>query len=606
MADMTEPHSAVISRLSADFAAISRQLTRVSGDLAELDRILTERPGVPGPVAMPVPPAPPTQPVPQPYWPQYPPPRPSPVWQPPAPVPPKPRTERSEGWIGKLLAVAGVAVTLIGVVLLLVLAAQAGILRPEFRVAAGAVLAAALVAVGWWLNSRPGGRVGAIAAVATGIATAYMDVIAVTTIYEWVAPPVGLVVAAAIGGAGLTMARRWDSEHLGLLVLVPLIGLAPVVTDGISLLLIGFMLALAAVSLPVQLGRDWIWLHAARIAAAVLPLLVALLARFVDGRDDLLLAAACGIAAVIAVVAGLILLPRTTNRVAMALLTAAGVLPALCVGLAVDRVVAALMAAAVAATLLAVVLLADSWPGVAGVVRHVLAATAAVAVLIAVTAGFDGRLAGPVLLAIAVVLAIAARKDTVARWASAGFAVFGTLAHLAYAPPDALFDPIPVSAATGVSTLVSSVLLAVAAVALVRAWDPTESALWVGAAAVVVYAVTTCTVTAGMLVAGGQGGFYAGHMAATILWIVMAAALFGYAARIPREDRSVPIGGGLGLVAAAMAKLFLFDLGTLDGIFRVVVFIVAGLILLGMGAGYARLLERQDRQVVVKSTENMG
>ena len=606
MADMTEPHSAVISRLSADFAAISRQLTRVSGDLAELDRILTERPGVPGPVAMPVPPAPPSQPVPQPYWPQYPPPRPSPVWQPPAPVPPKPRTERSEGWIGKLLAVAGVAVTLIGVVLLLVLAAQAGILRPEFRVAAGAVLAAALVAVGWWLNSRPGGRVGAIAAVATGIATAYMDVIAVTTIYEWVAPPVGLVVAAAIGGAGLTMARRWDSEHLGLLVLVPLIGLAPVVTDGISLLLIGFMLALAAVSLPVQLGRDWIWLHAARIAAAVLPLLVALLARFVDGRDDLLLAAACGIAAVIAVVAGLILLPRTTNRVAMALLTAAGVLPALCVGLAVDRVVAALMAAAVAATLLAVVLLADSWPGVAGVVRHVLAATAAVAVLIAVTAGFDGRLAGPVLLAIAVVLAIAARKDTVARWASAGFAVFGTLAHLAYARPDALFDPIPVSAATGVSTLVSSVLLAVAAVALVRAWDPTESALWVGAAAVVVYAVTTCTVTAGMLVAGGQGGFYAGHMAATILWIVMAAALFGYAARIPREDRSVPIGGGLGLVAAAMAKLFLFDLGTLDGIFRVVVFIVAGLILLGMGAGYARLLERQDRQVVVKSTENMG
>ncbi len=45
-----------------------------------------------------------------------------------------------------------------------------------------------------------------------------------------------------------------------------------------------------------------------------------------------------------------------------------------------------------------------------------------------------------------------------------------------------------------------------------------------------------------------------------------------------------------------MAKLFLFDLGTLDGIFRVVVFIVVGLVLLGMGAGYARLLERQDQQ----------
>jgi uncharacterized membrane protein len=83
-------------------------------------------------------------------------------------------------------------------------------------------------------------------------------------------------------------------------------------------------------------------------------------------------------------------------------------------------------------------------------------------------------------------------------------------------------------------------------------------------------------------------------MAATICWIAMAAALFIYAARLPKTDRSLPIGGGLALVGAAMAKLFLFDLGTLDGIFRVVVFIVVGLVLLGMGAGYARILERQD------------
>jgi uncharacterized membrane protein len=47
-----------------------------------------------------------------------------------------------------------------------------------------------------------------------------------------------------------------------------------------------------------------------------------------------------------------------------------------------------------------------------------------------------------------------------------------------------------------------------------------------------------------------------------------------------------------------MAKLFLFDLGTLDGMFRVTVFIVVGLVLLGMGAGYARLLAQQDQQEV--------
>ena len=415
---MTEsPHRAVISRLSADFATISQQLARASADLTELDRLLSEQPQ---PAAQPqatpyVPPA-------VPYWPQYPTPyAPRPyVPPPPPPVPPKPRQDRSEGWIGKVLAVAGVAVTLIGVVLLLVLAAQAGILRPEFRVAGGAVLAMALVATAWWLSGRPGGRVGAIALAATGVAAAYIDVIAVTTIYHWVPAPLGLVIAAVIGGGGLTLARRWDSQHLGLLVLVPLIVLAPVVTDGITLLLVGFMLALTAASLPVQLGKDWIWLHASRTAASTVPLLVALAGVYFDDGRDLWLAGACGIAAVLAVAGALILLPRMVNRAAMALLTAAGVVPVLSVSLAVDRVVAASMAAALAAALLAIVL--TGLPGVTGVVRQIWSALSAISVLIAVTVAFDGYIAGPVLLAMSVVVAIAGRRDEVARWAAIGFA----------------------------------------------------------------------------------------------------------------------------------------------------------------------------------------
>ncbi len=141
------------------------------------------------------------------------------------------------------------AVTLIGVVLLLVLAAQAGILRPEIRVRAGAVLAGALVGVAARLNARPGGRVGAIALAATGIAAAYMDVIAVTTIYEWMSAPVGLVIAAVIGGG----------------------------------------------------NGAW-------------------------------LAGSCGIGAALAIVGALILLPSTANKIVMALLTAAGVLPAVRIG----------------------------------------------------------------------------------------------------------------------------------------------------------------------------------------------------------------------------------------------------------------------------------
>ena len=72
-------------------------------------------------------------------------------------------------------------------------------------------------------------------------------------------------------------------------------------------------------------------------------------------------------------------------------------------------------------------------------------------------------------------------------------------------------------------------------------------------------------------------------MAATICWIGIAAALFVYALRrATRERRTAPrITAGLALTAAATAKLFLFDLATLDGIFRVAAFIVAvGLVLL--------------------------
>jgi uncharacterized membrane protein len=607
MSAMTEPpHRAVIARLSADFAAISQQLVRVSADLTELDRLLSEQPAPAVQPAYAAPPQP--QPAPYvppavPYWPQYPaqyaqypaqyaqPPRPAYVPPPPTPPTPPPRQDRSESWIGKVLAVAGVAVTLIGVVLLLVLAAQAGILRPEFRVAGGAVLAGGLVAVAWWLYARPGGRVGAIALAATGIAAAYMDVIAVTTIYHWVPAAVGLVVAAVIGGGGLTLARRWDSQHLGLLVLVPLIFLAPVVTDGITLLLVGFMLALSAASLPVQLGKDWIWMHAARTAATTFPLLVALAGVYFDSGRDLWLAGACGIAAMLAIVGALILLPRTGNRAAMALLTAAGVVPVLCVSLAVDKMVAALMAAALAAAMLAIVLTA--LPGVTGVVRPIWSALSAVSALIGVTVAFDGYIAGPVLLAMAVVVAIPGRRDTIARWVAVGFGVAGGGIFLGYAPPSSLVEATETTAAAGISTLIASLLLAVCAVTIAWSWK-TEAVIWAGSAAVIIYAVTAFTVTAGVLIGGEAGGFFAGHMAATICWIAMAAALFVYAARLTKAERSLPIGAGMALVAAAMAKLFLFDLGTLDGIFRVVVFIVVGLVLLGMGAGYARLLERQD------------
>lgn len=629
MSGMTEPQQ-VLARLSADFVTMSQQLTRASAELTQLAATLGENaPAATQPQQVPW-----TYAQYQQYYAQYPqaqysqahyaqaqyaqaqyaqyaPYQPSAPGlessatgvQAPASTPGSPTAPEQppRNWIGKALAAAGVAVTLIGVVLLVVLAAQAGLLAPPVRVVAGAVLAGALLAGAVWLYSREGGRVGAIALAATGIGGAYIDVVAVTTIYQWLPAAAGLVISAVIAGGGLTLARRWDSEHLGLLVLVPLTVLAPVVVGDITLLLIGFMLALSAATLPVQLGKDWTWMYAARTAAGSGWVLLALVGASFGTNQQPWLAVAAAIAALLAIVSAVILLPRSAHRTGVAVLAAVGAVPVLGVSAAVDRLPAAFVIAAVAAAVLAVAQFGGSWPGVTPAVRQVWSALAAVAALVAVAVAFDGEVAGPLLLALAVVVAVAGRHSVAAQCAALGFGVIGSMYFLALAGPETLTTAtVPVST-EAISVLVSSVLLTLYALAqtwsLSRSRDADTGRVLIAIAAVVIaYAVTVFTVTAGVLIGGTGGGFLAGHMTATICWIVLAAGLFGYAAKLDRADRSVPIGGGMALVTAAVAKLFLFDLGTLDGIFRVAVFIVVGLVLLGMGAGYARLLTQQDQQ----------
>lgn len=626
---MTESHQAVISRLSHEFDALARQMSRVSGELTQLDRLFANTEATPAPA-----PAPQSAPA----SPQAPAPRPAPVFVPPPPVapqqaspqqeaasywqnywqywqpasvaPPAPRPPRQypprpvvsppaqrpdtgsdpaeSGWIGKLLAVAGVAVTLIGVVLLLVLAAQAGLLRPEIRVTGGIALAGALLGIAVRLRGRPGGRIGAIALAATGIATAYLDVVAVVTIYKWVAAPAGLVLAAVVGGAGLALARRWDSEHLALLVLVPLIVLAPEITHGVHLLLISFMLALSAAALPVQLGKDWTWMHAARIAATTLPLLVALPA----ARDNAwLLGGACAVAAILAIASGLILLPSTKNSSALAILTSVGTAPVLAAAISVDRVLAAVLAAALAVGMLTAALI-DRHPRI---VTQIWLVWSAISGLIALTVACSGYVEGPVLLALAIVIAMVGRQETVARWIALGFGIIGCGLFYSYAPLHALVRATAMPGAVAASTLAASLLVIAFAVVMTRVWLDSEAAglLMATAAALIVYAVTAFTVTAGVFIGGTGGGFLAGHMAATICWIGMAAALFVYALRLAGgERRTESITAGLALTGAATGKLFLFDLATLDGIFRVAAFVIVGLVLLSMGAGYARSLAR--------------
>jgi hypothetical protein len=201
----------------------------------------------------------------------------------------------------------------------------------------------------------------------------------------------------------------------------------------------------------------------------------------------------------------------------------------------------------------------------------------------------------------AITVAVAGRSDAIARWVAAGFGFIGLAASLSYAHPTNLLTGTAVQTSIAVATMATSLL----AIAFVAAMSPVLALisehdaditrmLAVAGGAQIVYSVTMFTVTAGVMVGGTSAGFLAGHMAATICWIAMAAALFIYARRTSGQRRAVAVTGGLALTAAATAKLFLFDLGTLDGIFRVTAFIVVGLALLAMGTGYARSLAQHD------------
>ena len=203
------------------------------------------------------------------------------------------------------------------------------------------------------------------------------------------------------------------------------------------------------------------------------------------------------------------------------------------------------------------------------------------------------------LLALAIVVAVAGRNDVVARWAAAGFGVVGVDLFFSYAPLDALLRATVVPTHIAVSVLAASLLIVALVAAMARACadlgrrdsDLARLLSAVGGG-LVVYAVTAFTVTAGVLVGGTGGGFLAGHMVGHHLLDRHggSAVRLCAAAGQPRTAARRPITAGLALTAAATAKLFLFDLATLDGIFRVAAFIVVGLVLLGMGAGYARSL----------------
>jgi uncharacterized membrane protein len=539
-----------------------------------------------------------------------------------------------------VLVWAGGAITLVGVVMFLLLAASRGMLAIPVRLGLGALLGLVLVGFGARRNNARDGGIGAPALAATGFAVLYLDLGAATAMYEYLPTPVGLGVGLLITGSGLALADRWRSQPLAVGVVLGIGSLLPALTRDSPPLLVALVLLPQLASAPVVLRRAWGWLA---VVASAFPLLYG--ASLVMNtllwsslglgtRADAVLASV----AVLVVGAGVaVTTARVLDPVVGALRVVAAPAPALGVAVACAPRPGALLAGGVALVLLlpaAAVALARRrcWAGRFAVAQRLIPDAMVVGFLVAgAVAAFEatvlllhGGALTAVLLGQAVALAVLAgigrRRAVLAL--SCGYGATGLVPSLVRdAPLRALVEfptrpyftlpdnwvPYRHWSATEVGPpdhsaillglSLSVLVLLLAARVLIAGHTISEAGksswsvwFWAPVGAVGLYGAAGTVITSALLLAPSLAGFVGGHAVVTISWTLLGLALLAPGIRLP-----VPRITGLVLIASAIGKLVLFDLVTLDGLARVAAFVGAGLLLLAAGGRYARLVARSPR-----------
>ncbi|WP_460604405.1 DUF2339 domain-containing protein [Jatrophihabitans fulvus] len=609
------PHHDPLPRLADELSAVSDRLTTIGAELRQWQRPATApaapyavppaQPPAFGPVPLqyptPYPPAAPRPPYPSPA-----PPPTSPPWPmqtarvggtPPGPPPPT-LWERlgREGAGSRILAWVGAGVTLAGLVLLLVLAVQRGYIGPVPRLLLGGALSAALVGIGLALHRRPGGQIGGRAAAATGFAGLFLDVIATTAGYHFVPPAAGLGLGLAVAAAGVGVAHVWRSELLAGFVVLGCALSGPVLT-GVHqpALLLGFLLVLQVATSPVHLGHRWGGLALVANVPPSLAVLALAAARIDGGTDAPVVAGLAVVVATVQLAVATLLASRQRHDIALGLALAAPV-PVM--------VSAPLLAGTTAAVVLGGfgALLAALWTAqrtralpVPDGFALAIGGGAVVTAVQAVCLGADGSGRALALLGGAVLLAVLAgtARYAAAAVAAAGVGGLGLMIALAESlrPEFVTVAPYGTVARSEVLAMgATGLLVAVAAVAFAWAAGRTVAAgdadgvrpIWITAGLAGLYGATAAVVSMGLAISPDERGFLAGHVGVTVSWTVAALVL------LLRWTHSTPLRvTGLALVAAAVAKLVLFDLSSLSGIPRVLSFLGAGLVLLAAGARYA-------------------
>ncbi|NMD57490.1 DUF2339 domain-containing protein, partial [Tsukamurella columbiensis] len=467
-----------------------------------------------------------------------------------------------------------------------------GLLGPAVRVGLGTALAAGLLGAALWLHGRPGGRIGSAALAATGIAAAYLDTVAVTGIYGWVPPVVGLTLSGLIALGGLALAMRWRSQWLGIALYAPVQLLAPPLADN-AYLLGGFTLILAIASIGVSRPAAWPRLHVVRSAGTSLTLAVLTLAA--GPADALPILGATVLGAVVGLLAAADPEARAGRSWA---LVAAGIVssaPVLLATIGAPDWAAAFAALALVAATIALGLV----PGTVPAVRGVWFGLAAFAALIGALVSTPAASLPAVVLALGIGALLAAGREPSACWAGAALGGVGlAIALEQYRPTVTLLDS-AVGRGAGTAPALATAALALT-LAVVAVWrllpqvpEEARNLVVVVCGVAALGAATALFANVGWALGGAEGARW-GHGVATVAWITTGAYLL---LQRRRDWGTAGTVAGLALIGGAVAKLFLFDLAALDGAVRVIAFLLVGVALLAVGATYAARSERGRRTV---------
>jgi uncharacterized membrane protein len=514
---------------------------------------------------------------------------------------------RALGWL------AGV-VTLLGIVFLYALAEQRGWVGPGARVGFGVAVSILLLGAAFVLRARYGDELEALAAAGTAVAGLYVSLFASVELYHLMPKAAGLPAALGIAALAVAIAWWWSSEPLAVLGLAGAMVAPPVSEHSVTPFAMGLVIVLAVGAAILWVRRDWVWLIGLATAISLAEA-VAMIAAAADRPApfetpvDVLAAAAAYWAVYQAATVLRRTWPGSRRWDGIAVWVSVG---------------GAAFAYATAGALfrgdergLAFIVLAGTYLGLTGLIWRIgvgIRDLLTVYWAAALTAGGIAAvtlLHGEALIAVLALngafqvdLARRLREPRLQLSAAAHIAVAAGYALAAVPPANLLAFPAAGLTRHGVVSgdLVLSADLSAIAVAVAltvfsirhlpsylwRAPEMRRATFWVAVVGVL-YAVSTVIVNGFLWYEYSERSFQNGHTLVSAAWAGIALLLVWFGFR--REATTLRI-GGIALLVATLAKLFLFDLAQLEAMARAVSFIAVGVISLIGAVVYRRMAER--------------